>query len=736
MTYLNNLTTVPNKVNLSGKLLFSWNDFNIEYHNLKNNIPEELLVLPQWVCWRVEVRDGKPSKPPVNPKTGGYAKVDDPETWGEFEQAKRYWQAHKDNGIAGVGFVFSEADPYCGIDLDKCQVPETGVIEPWARDIIKRLNSYSEISPSGRGVHILVKGKLPPGARRKVRVEMYDSGHYFTMSGLHLDGNPATIKDRQAELEAFHAEIFPLASALKTQGGEGNPAPGATLTDEELLERAFRAKNGEKFRKLWEGDYSDHDSPSEADLALCRILAFWTGNEPERIDRLFRRSELMRPKWDERHSADGQTYGQMTIVKALNSQFGGQAQTETSPGLTHGQEMWPPSLRPEAFHGLAGEFVNLVLPHTEADPAALLTQFLAVFGNMAGRNIYFQVEGTRHYPRINVCLVGETSKSRKGTSFDHVENRARKIDPQWANDKNISGLGSGEALIWQVRDPNAEAEDPGVTDKRLLVAEPEFAAILRVMGRKESILSNIIRCAWDDKPLRNTVKTSPARATEAHISIIGHITQDELRRHLTESDMANGFGNRFLWICVRRSKLLPEGGRIQEVDFTDFDCRFSEAVEFAREESEIKRDEGARALWIEIYPALSEGRPGLLGALTARSEAQVVRLSLIFALLDNSPMIRREHLEAALAVWDYAEASVRCIFGDATGYPDADRILEALKETPQGLSQTEISRLFQGNISADRLRKALGYLEKHGVIQGEKLPSEKGRPSTLWRLIS
>lgn len=391
---------------------------------------------------------------------------------------------------------------------------------------------------------------------------------------------------------------------------------------------------------------------------------------------------------------------------------------------------WPSALRDEALYGLAGDFVNLVLPHTEADPAALLTQFLAMFGNVVGRNPYFQVEGTHHYPRLNVCLAGDTAKSRKGTSYDHVENRFKIVDPVWVHGQIKSGLGSGEGLIWQVRDSD---DDLKVEDKRLLVSEPEFASILRVMNRKDSILSNILRCAWDDKPLRNLNKNSPAQATDAHISVIGHITQEELKRHLTETEAANGFANRFLFICVRRSKLLPEGGQIQQVNFADFDRQLVEAVHFAKQIGEVARDEEARRRWIEVYPILSTGRPGLLGALTARAEAQVVRLSLIYALLDKSAMIRIEHLEAALAVWEYTEASVRCIFGQTTGNSDADRILEGLRNNSQGLTQTGISKIFNNNLSTARIGQALEFLKGYALVVEEKT-SGMGRPGTIWRI--
>ena len=154
-----------------------------------DKIPPELKAFPQWVCYRS-------NKIPVNPKTGDNAKADDPGTWSEFDHAVRYWEAHRSNGIAGIGFEFSPGDPYTGVDLDKCRKPETGEIEPWALEIVRHLNSYTEVSPSGTGLHIWIKGKLPPGARRKGKVEMYDTARYFTVTGHHLEGTPINIEPR------------------------------------------------------------------------------------------------------------------------------------------------------------------------------------------------------------------------------------------------------------------------------------------------------------------------------------------------------------------------------------------------------------------------------------------------------------------------------------------------------------------------------------------------------------
>lgn len=274
--------------------------------------------------------------------------------------------------------------------------------------------------------------------------------------------------------------------------------------------------------------------------------------------------------------------------------------------------------------------------------------------------------------------------------------------------------------------------DPGVKDKRLLVFEPEFAATLRVMGRDGNILSAVIRQAWDSDTLSGLAKNSPGRATGAHISIIAHITKDELVRYLDGTEAANGFGNRFLWICVRRSKLLPEGGRISEVDFRPLMTKLADAVAMARQAGRLSFGEEVRRRWQEVYGSLSEGKPGMFGALVSRAEAQVVRLACIYALLDHTTLIRREHLEAALAVWHYAEASVHYIFGDASGDPIADQIWAALKNAPNGLSQTNIHDLFGRNVSASRIHQAFHLLQRLGVVVSESKRSG-GRPMIVWK---
>src|SRR5215211_7390675 len=233
----------------------------------------------QWLCWRTEERDGEPTKVPYDPSTGEKASSTKPNTWTSYEKAV---SVCKDDGYEGIGFVFTPEDDLCGVDLDKCLNPETGEIEGWAQEVIGELDSYTEISPSGRGIHILVRGSLPAGRNRKGPFEAYDRGRYFTITGRHLAGTPQSIESRQEPLERVAKRVFGEPSENGHQ--DLGPKFTSTLSDTEVIAKASSADNGEKFHRLWIGDTSGYTSSSEADAALCSLLAFWTGPDEGRID--------------------------------------------------------------------------------------------------------------------------------------------------------------------------------------------------------------------------------------------------------------------------------------------------------------------------------------------------------------------------------------------------------------------------------------------------------------------
>ena len=390
---------------------------------------------------------------------------------------------------------------------------------------------------------------------------------------------------------------------------------------------------------------------------------------------------------------------------------------------------WPAALEDAAYCGLAGEIVRAIEPETESDPAGIMLQVLVAFGTLIGRGPHYLVESTEHHTNEFALIVGDTSKARKGTSWDRVLQVFSKVQ-DWP--QVVSGLSSGEGLKWAVRD--ATEQDPGVTDKRVMIVEAEFAQVLRQGARAGNTLSTTIRCGFDSGNLRTLTKNDPVTATGAHICIVGHITADELRRELTATDSANGFANRFLFMCVRRARELPHGGKplSPEVLF-DFARRIAEAVGKAKAIRAVGMTPAARDAWEAVYGPLSKGYPGLFGAVTARAEAHCVRLALVFALMDGAAAIDKKHLLAALAIWERAQASARFIFGDAIGDAIADEILRALRVAgPAGMTRTEISKLLSKHQSAERIGAALELLERRGLARHESRPTP-GAPVEIWR---
>jgi len=283
-------------------------------------VPAALRAHRQWVCWKYIKRQGKQTKCPINPRDGGGADSTDSSTWTSFDEAVATW--HANDRYAGVGFVFAADDPFTGVDLDGC-IDDDGAIVPGAREIIDSLNSYTEVSPSGRGVKVFIIGQKPDGCGCKSKkiegykeTEIYSRERYFTFTGRHVAGTPLTVEDRQSQLDSLCQRLWPARLPRHLNGTAASA--GFTGDDEALIQRAGAAKNGDRFKTLWAGDTSLHaGDDSAADQALCNHLAFWTGKDAARMDRLFRRSGLFRAKWDEQRG--DRTYGRMTIEFAIAS---------------------------------------------------------------------------------------------------------------------------------------------------------------------------------------------------------------------------------------------------------------------------------------------------------------------------------------------------------------------------------------------------------------------------------
>jgi hypothetical protein len=451
--------------------------------------------------------------------------------------------------------------------------------------------------------------------------------------------------------------------------------------------------------------------------------------------------------------------------------------TGTAPSAARTEQPWPEPLAERAFHGLLGELVRAIEPHSEADPAALLAHALSGIGAMVDRHAHAIAGDAQHPAKLFTIIVGETSKGRKGSASRPIERilertcdlMSTEVGGDWPRGDSpprgnpeydqpglarnerftgtaIEGLCSGEGLIHQVRDAVYKMEktgkgkdvhyeevlaDPGVDDKRRWVVESEFASVLRVTERQGNTLAQIIRRAWDRDDLTTLVKNNPTRATGAHIAITGHVSRDEVLRYLNRTEIASGLANRFLWFASRRGRVLPRGGAVPDEEIDRIARRLVPVVAWAATARVLERDDEAADLWDKVYGPLSDGKPGLFGAVISRSEAQVLRISVLYAILDTSPVIRAEHLLAGLAVWRYCEASARWVFGDATGDPTADTILSALRRNGP-MVRTEISDLFGRNLGKDRLDLALGLLLTNGLARCTRVETGGIRPAEQW----
>jgi hypothetical protein len=404
---------------------------------------------------------------------------------------------------------------------------------------------------------------------------------------------------------------------------------------------------------------------------------------------------------------------------------------------------WPDPPAGEAFSGLVGEFTRLWEPHTEASPISLAAQFLVFYGHAIGRSPYFVIGGDDHNTNLELALVGPTSFARKGQSYGCVRRTFEKVQLSLGVPiVEARGLSSGEGLIHAVRDERFEPNkkggapvkvDEGVQDKRLLVFESEFASVLRRMKREGNTLSELMRQVWDSGNLGTMTRNAPLRATNAHVSIITHVTPPDLQTYLSWEATMNGFANRFIFLATKRVRVLPSPGRPSDKSLAEFAAKLARSIEFGTCVGEMRRSIEAEEAWKKIYERLTKPRTGRQhNALIARATPHVLRLSMIYALLDSSAMIETRHQESALALWEYAERTSKYVFGDSVGDKVAEKILELLREAGEiGLLTSEL----RAKIGAKKhLREGLLLLIENEQVTGSKTPPRAagGRTGQRW----
>lgn len=447
----------------------------------------------------------------------------------------------------------------------------------------------------------------------------------------------------------------------------------------------------------------------------------------------------------------GRTYKLQAGLVEDKTEPEGQA-IETPDDLLDFEIKRKPHLDLTKFSGLPKAFVELATLNSEADPAAVLFTFLARFGVEIGRNPFFNIGDTTHHGQLAAVIVGESAKSRKGTSGKPVEKlfSLNSFNSSNENRKYISArtspgpFSSGEGIIYAVRDPieawdrkkqATEIIDPGIDDKRLYVLDEEFGGVLTNTKREGNTLSMVIRCAWDNGRFDPLTKNSKISAIGAHVGWVSHITNYELKAKLPECEGFNGFANRILWVFSQRQKLVPMPEPMPSKELAKLQNLLLPILNKCHEsEIKIPFTKQAQEAWIdEYYQRLTlQNENGLLGVILNRSEAQVRRLALLFTLLDGENKTSLEHLNQAMAAWQYCEDSAAYIFKGQAQDSVARKIVEVLREKGS-LTSTEISNLFSRNIKSDRIQTAIEELVSSDAAEMVSEPT-KGRPLQVLKI--
>ena len=401
-----------------------------------------------------------------------------------------------------------------------------------------------------------------------------------------------------------------------------------------------------------------------------------------------------------------------------------QKHSEPSQPVIETRSKWPEPLNDDAYYGILGDFVRLESPVSEGDPNAMLIAAIAIIGSICGRGAYLVNEKNLHHPRLFMTIVGQSSNARKGTTTGRAMSFAKMIDPS-LEDRLHKGVSSGEGLIEAIRDARLDiavptnmkkkstttTEDKGVADKRLLIVQGEFGQTLQIMARPGNTLGPTLRDAWDGVQLSYRARNNWDVCREPHVTLVGNITKDELNALISDNDKANGFGNRFLWVCAKRSKSIPFTPPSNDAALQALAAKAAHMIEMATHYGQVGWMPDAASLWASQYDWLTAERSGVVANMTSRAAPQTLRIALVFAILDGKNNIDVPHLKAALEVWRYCLESAECLFGGSTGNSNADGVLSLLTATPDGATRTMISKkVFKGNKTKDELQRILDSL--------------------------
>ena len=702
-------------------------------------IPDALKREPRWVVWHFKWREatGKWTKVPHRTTdTERTADTTDATTWGTFDEAV---DAYFDGKCDGIGFVLG--DGRFGLDVDGTDL----------HAFVLLLNSYTETSATGRGVHVIAQGTKPGTKCRTGPYELYDHDRFFAMTGHHVAGSPMTVEERSVELATLYAQMFP-------NGDAATPPPGAsssTLEDDVLIDKASRApKSGEKFTRLFAGDTSGYASHSEADLALCSMLAFWTNRDAAQMDRLFRRSKMWRPKWDERRGAS--SIGADLIAKAIASTPRGYAPDDTSPAVPIIHEIDVSRPAPTAPYRFTSAFAPdhfvsewIAFFATQCDAAYEYFEATGLLAlSLATHDLSVHVSGAAEPLRTNlyVAFVGDAAASRKSTAKDFLVQAAKAVPhvcgvlPEMASHEGtVEALAavSGKSALWAIDELKPQLDK--LTHATYLAGM--LGLVLELYGKTHYTYQRVSKRRRPKDGLR---EPDAFDVVDVTFSIIGCCTPTIFER-LTSDAVESGLLPRFaiIWPTGKPDRMPRYQSDRTRLHPSALICCLHAIAERSAI-STVRFEEGVldlldraidRPIEQDAAHSLMTKRVGVMAQKVAMLSA-ASRTPDAFDAAEKVIRITEEDAHSAIVVvrrWIEASQRFEARINETVFEKHLKKCLDVVRGRAGHVNRREIAR--RVHVEARMMKEIEATLVQRGQIEVVTQQGAMGAPATFWRWI-
>lgn len=719
-----------------------------------DGIPQELKELNQWCLWKLIKKpdEEKPTKIPYQPN-GKLVSTTNPKTWASYNDV--YETFRKSKLYHGVGFVFSENDPYCFIDLDNC-VKTTGEIEQWAMDVIQTIKSYPEISQGGLGIHTFAEAILATDIfHKKNGFEIYTQKRYCCITGNHIHGFPVTIEKRQKEIEKVYNHFFPKKNPEPDDDTTQQPITKSTksLSNEEIIHKLNNAKNAPQFKKLfYDGNCSDYLNPngkpdeSRGDLALVRMFSFYT-QDANQIFSLIKQSALYDKKWDRKNYQD-LTFD--TVLNNISTIYSGiHNEPKASPISTQPNQDTPkkdklediPSAKfPTISNQLCNEYMNIMYSITEAPKSYHFFSFITAVSMLITRHAYIQwgTNEDRIYPNLWTMLVGQTGIERKSSAI----NKGRRIITNISPDTNLLPMmATWEGLLLAMTNETDSDGNPtdAIKHENTLVCMPEFDGFMK-KSRQDQLAHMIpYLCDLYDCPpeVKNTTKGTPLCVPNPFFSILAGIQPEVLMKSFQSNDVHGGFAGRFMYVYDHTDNCIPMPVWNKQNEFNNILMNLAVIRSNSDVVRKISLDDECIPLWNNFYTKYKKltNNPLLL-QLNDRMQIHVLKIATIFACLEAKITISKKHLSEAISIGYWLLDNNAKLFGTIGVTEKANieaKIIEKLKENP--MDKRTLNRSFNGRLSAYDFNSAVDSLLKATLIKAVSVKNLRGKPSIILEVV-